>query len=1031
MNKISKIVLLVLIFAFIFQTTSFAQYFGRNKVQYESKEWEFIQSEHFDFYYYEGGLRLAEFAASIAESSFVSLNEIFNYELIDRIPFIIYRSHNDFTETNTSYMLVGESVGGFTEFFKNRIVIPFDGSYEQFRHVIHHELTHAVMLQFLYGAGPGSIVRGISRMSPPLWFIEGLAEYTSIGWDTESDMYVRDATVRGYLPPIQYLSAFLAYKGGQAVLNYIEEVYGKQKLTELLQRMRNSRSFDNAWKKTLNEDLKETNKKWQRWMRKKYWPDIADRKEPYDYAQALTDNLKWENFVNNSPAVSPAGDKVAFLSDKSGYFDIYMISATDKKDIKKLISGQRKADLEELQWLRPGMSWSPDGKYIAFSSRAAGEDALNILDVEKREIVNTFKFNLDGLFAPAWSPTSNEIAFVGVKHCCADIYVYNMDSDELIQLTRDSYSEMEPSWSPNGKYITFVSDRKGDVEISNELKYIDMAQHDYRTTDIYMIDRDGLNLQRLTDSDMNENYPVWTQDGKKLLYISNESGISNIYYREMDTGEVGVLTNLLTGIAQLSWGVNSNRLAFTAFTNSGYNIYIWPDPFQEEDAEIDLQPTQYIMNMRKDMKQGVDGEEVRVEGDKIRDTVRKNQDFSRYVFGENFGRGIIDDFGGRAEQVKLAKSETRQDGGEFKRNDYRPKFSIDNAGLNAGYDPIFGFYGLTQFSISDVLGNHRLLIGANIIRDFQNSDLMFSYQFLKNRLDWGMVGYQYVNFYASTFGTVRFINRGAGMFASYPLSRFRRIDAGLRYFNIKEDFLSFGSLEIDNFSILMPTLSYTKDNTIWGYTGPADGNRFYIGVNGSPKIGNGGKDFVTTNMDYRRYFQLGNDYSLALRLSGGASFGKNPTLFIMGGVDNWLNYKFNQKIDAVSIPDYFLSSWMTPLRSGNLYQMVGTRAALFNMELRFPFIQYLIAKFPLNIGFSNIQGLGFVDVGSAWTDDSNWRFTAKNEDGERYVRDIMTGFGYGIRAYVYLFVLKFDAAWRTDFNKVSSPIYYWSIGLDF
>jgi len=111
--------------------------------------------------------------------------------------------------------------------------------------------------------------------------------------------------------------------------------------------------------------------------------------------------------------------------------------------------------------------------------------------------------------------------------------------------------------------------------------------------------------------------------------------------------------------------------------------------------------------------------------------------------------------------------------------------------------------------------------------------------------------------------------------------------------------------------------------------------------------------------------------------------------------------------------------------------MVGTRAALFNMELRFPFIQYLIAKFPLNIGFSNIQGLGFVDAGSAWTDDSNWRFTAKNEDGERYVRDIMTGFGYGIRAYVYLFVLKFDAAWRTDFNKVSSPIYYWSIGLDF
>ena len=72
--------------------------------------------------------------------------------------------------------------------------------------------------------------------------------------------------------------------------------------------------------------------------------------------------------------------------------------------------------------------------------------------------------------------------------------------------------------------------------------------------------------------------------------------------------------------------------------------------------------------------------------------------------------------------------------------------------------------------------------------------------------------------------------------------------------------------------------------------------------------------------------------------------------------------------------------------------MVGSRAALLNMELRFPLIDYLITHFPLRLGFANIQGLAFLDAGSAWSDDGKWRFTDVNEKGERYVRDIMTGF---------------------------------------
>lgn len=1032
MKYLSVIALILITLTAGIVENAYSQKFGRNKVQYEIKDWEFIQSNHFDIYYYQGARRLAEFAADVAESSYVSLSQLFNYQLVDRIPIIIYRSHNDFTETNTSPTLVSESVGGFTEFLKNRVVIPFDGSYEQFRHVIHHELTHAVMLQFLYGSGPGSIIQGVSRSSPPLWFIEGLAEYTSIGWDTDSDMFVRDATLGGYLPPIPYLSAFLAYKGGQAVLLYVEEVYGKQKITELLQRVRTTRNFERAWRLALGESVEDTNKKWQRYMRKKYWPEIANRKNPTDYAEPLTDHKKWQNFVNNSPAVSPTGDRVAFLTDESGYFDIYMVSATDKEKVTKLISGQRKADLEELQWLRPGMSWSPDGKYIAFTSRSAGEDALNILDVDKKSIKESFKFGLDGLFAPSWSPVSDEIAFVGVKNCCSDIYVYNMETKKLRQITNDIFSDAEPTWSPDGKNIAFVSDREENVEPSELLGDIRIEEYNYGTSDIFLMNADGSGMRRITNSDMDEKSPQFTQDGKFMLYISDKSGISNIYYMDMETEEVQPLTDMISGIAQLSIGIKTNRLAFTSFSNAGYDIFIWLDPFDSiQNEKVEPIPTAYVLETQQPEKLSTSQTENQTEADKITTNVKRGQDYSRYVFGSNFRRGIVDEISVVKKEVKLTSEEFKEESGEYITNDYKIKFGIDNFGLNAGYDPILGVYGLTQLSLSDVLGDHQVLIGANLIRDLNNSDFLLGYANQKRRMNWTVTGYQFVNYFLTEVGNVRFLRRGLGGYASYPISRFRRIDLGIQYFNIRQEFITFPFFEPIDYSVIMPSIAYNSDNSIWWFISPAKGNRSYIGFTGSPKIGDDGKQFLTGSFDFRRYYSLGKGFTLATRFSGGASFGKNPTLFIMGGVENWLNYAFRQNIGFSDVSDYFLSEWSMPLRGADLYELVGTRAALFNMEFRFPFIQYLVTRFPLKIGLQNIQGTLFFDAGSAWTNDNAWRFTSTKPNGDRYVRDIVTGFGYGFRAYLYFILLRFDAAWRTDFDGVSKPIYYWSIGLDF
>ncbi|NLP09997.1 biopolymer transporter Tol, partial [bacterium] len=417
--------LLVTVLCLSMPDATFGQYFGKNKVQYSKFNWLYLQTEHFDIYFTEGGNSVATFVGQVAEECYQSLRRSFRYELQDRIKVIVHNSHNDFQQTNVDLSPPEESVGGFTEFFKNRVVLPYEGEWEKFRHVIHHELTHAVMLQMVYGAGVQSIITGLTQLQLPLWFVEGLAEYESRGWDIESDMYMRDATLNSYVPPIPYLYGFMAYKGGQSVWNYIAERYGEEKVGELIGKVKIAKSFEKGLKNSIGVDEEELTKRWHRYIKRKYWPDIENRKEPEEIAKRLTDHRKDGSFININPTLNHRGDKLAFKSDKSDFFDIYLMSAIDGRVLKSLVRGQRAGNLEELQWVHgPGMSWSPDDKQIVFTAKAGAEDALYIVNVKSGKIEEDVQFGLDGVYNPSWSPDGREIAFMGLKNGQSDIYAY-------------------------------------------------------------------------------------------------------------------------------------------------------------------------------------------------------------------------------------------------------------------------------------------------------------------------------------------------------------------------------------------------------------------------------------------------------------------------------------------------------------------------------------------------------------------------------------------------------------------------------
>ena len=1036
MKRPSSIILILLLLG-VLSGVGYGQFFGKNKVQYTDFKWHYLQSEHFDIYFTQGGKGIATFVAQVAEDSYQLLRKDLRYDLVERIKIIAYNSHNDFGQTNVDLSPPEESVGGFTEFFKNRVVIPYEGEWEKFRHVIHHELTHAVTLQMVYGAGAQSIISGLTQFQMPLWLVEGLAEYESRGWDIESDMFMRDATLNGYVPPVPFLYGFLAYKGGQSVLQYIAERYGDEKIGELLGKIKINKNMDRALKKSIGIDMEELTERWHRYLKRKYWPDIANRKEPREIAKALTDHRKDRSFVNTSPAMSNRGDKIAFLSDKEDYFDIYLASAIDGRILKKLVRGQRAGNLEELHWLRgPGISWSPNDKKIVFSAKTGAEDALHFVNVKTGDIEKSVKLNLNGIYNPAWSPNGDEIAFTGLKEGRSDIYIYNLKTEELRKITNDIFSNVEPRWSPDGSKIVFASDRGEYLEeMPENFSPIDINMKNY---DIYEINVDGSGMRRLTDTEFLERTPIYSPDGKYIAFMSDRSGVSNIYLKDLETGEEWPITNVLTGAFQPTWGGNASRMAFASFYYAGYDIYLLKNPLEIKPGDVQVEETQFVKSLREEKEKQMAAEQEKLETLPLDDETKKYRNF---IFDESFAEGIVKET--KRKSVFLDSTEYVLPTGEYKVHKYKVKFTPDLVYGTIGYHQFFGTQGYTNIMLSDVLGNHRLNIGLNMFGDFRNADYALTYLYLPHRLDVGSTIYHNAYYFYTSVGWVRDRNYGLGVFLSNPFDRYKRLSYGLSfmginrtYFDISDEFADFlidrGFISPRNLFFLLNNLTYTEDTTVWGYTGPVNGGRWAIGLTYSPKLGPNGIDFTTVRGDWRKYYRIRKDYIFAFRGAGGISVGSHPQKFFLGGLPNWINYGYRGGIRVDRVENIYFASFEMPLRGAYYYELEGTRYFLTNIEFRFPLVRQLQMAFPLPISLWNVGGAMFMDMGAAWDEDETFRPFKKRGNGLFRADDLFTSIGFGARINLGFFLIRVDLAWKTDFYITEkSPIVLWSLGADF
>ncbi|MEW6051720.1 MAG: hypothetical protein AB1644_11770 [Candidatus Zixiibacteriota bacterium] len=1079
--------------------------FGKNKVQYKNFDWSYIQSRHFDIYFYENAYPTAKFAMTVMESAYVDISRELNYKIQRRVPVFIYNSHNDFQQTNIIPDLIPEGVGGFTEVFKSRIVIPFTGSYEDFRHVLHHELTHAVVYDMLYGNMFGSLLSQRRLFNLPLWYAEGYAEYSSRhGWDYFSDMFVRDATVNGYLTPPQYLGGFLAYKQGQAMIKFIADKYGEEKLGEILQKGKIHLTMGRTLKAAIGVDEEELWEAFAKEMKRRYWPEIAQRKEADEIGKQLTHARKDGSYFNEQPVYSPDGDKIAIFTDKSDYTEIVLLSALDGKVLDRLVKGERSGDLESLHSYVSGMSFSPDGRSIAFVAKSGGRDAIMLLDINNKHIYRRKKLNFYNVHSPAWSPDSTKIAFSALDGYKRDLYIFDLATDQIRKLTDDRFDDLDPSWMPNSSALVFASDRPHDgvpgldhlgqpFDAAKGFRPGDFAYGDYN---LFSIDIASSRISAMEVGPGTNRMPMLSPDGKKVAFISNRNGTDNVYVAYLDSSRYFAVTDLLTGARSMSWSPDGQKIALSAFYQGAFDIFVLKDLMPVGDNGV-LKSTDFVLG-KYNFPKGLAGPPVAVTDSVVKtqppaiapvppDTsasitppsdstllavtdTSKSDTATTKATADSTTAARTDSLSGKTgiygdEYVYVSKARKKdpldslmQDitsdtniakgpmteppsfdsipgalpSGEYEIKKYKVKFTPDYVGGGFSYNTFFGLRGQSYFVFSDYLGNHQIYLATDLVNTIDQSNVQAYYFNNTRRTNFGGGIFHTKNYYLDSYDHL-FSDRFYGLqfFVSRPKSMFSRIELiGAQYF-IDRKYYDFDDPRSDRSSkVTTFAISYVTDNILWGYTGPINGRRAKVTFSGGVNLFDANDiEFYSTEIDWRKYWHLGKNFSTAIRLAGGASFGKTPKMYFLGGTTNWIGRR-TLEAKVYDVENLYFADVVTPLRGQDFYGLSGDRFGLINAEFRFPMIQILAMRFPLPIVISNVNGAIFTDIGAAWTGN---HFKGGTSEGGNRLQDIKTGFGFGMRANLFGFVLlRYDLAWSTDFYRVSDkPTYYFSLGADF
>ncbi len=1106
--------------------------FGKNRVQYQKFKWKYYQTENFNSYFSQDGLGLGKYVAQIAEAELPTIEEFVEYGLQRRINIVIYNNYDEMQQSNIGIGIDWQNTGGVTKLVNNKMIVYYDGNHDNLRRQIRQGIARNLVENLLFGDDLGEFAANQALLDLPKWLTDGYISYAAENWNTTLDDDLRGVMLAGSYRNFYQFAFEKPLLAGHSFWKYIADKYGKSKTTYFLYLARIYRNLNNASYKIAKKKFKVILRDFMTDVQAQYFKDIRGRRNTPRGQLSVSEYIGKKDYIRFNANPVPRSFTYAVVEFNQGRYQVILMeNFVNKKVLLKLGVRSREEDKHPNY---PILAWDGKGTRLAVLYNEEGKtkffvyDLVNRVKLWKQEIdkfdqVQDMKYMLD----------NNTLLLSAVKSGQTDIFVYKIDKQTVEQITNDVYDDLDPSFVafPNKTGIIYSSNRPSATAASSDDslpgKHFNIYLVDnWNKSDVKQI-------SKLTDLKLgNARFPS-QYNTSHFTFISDENGINNRYAGFFKTERAGLDTLVFIGDEMLrnppqkdvdsllkEWGkTDIDSVGFVSITND--SSYVFPlTNYQSSMLEtrtagdnqqvsevvklgdvkllyrlkvdentlrrrnVNARPTEYIRKVIEEEKKAARLEAVQTA--KTDSLTKKQQDF----FNTGFEEEKPDSTKKVGDVVKADEIIKESVLKKAKVYEYRPpKFFNDylvsgfnNNVLVTRFQPYQGGYGPIQLSnndplngiirvgTSDLFEDWKVAGGFRISPDLTNNEYVFTTQYLKKRIDYGITYYRTVVknpplYTDSTAFNAKQYSNLYQVTASYPFSKIRslRMNVGYRsdkYVKLANEFFPEQSLrgKDDRLTYALAHIEFVHDDAITPALNIWNGLRWKIYFDYNAQIGKNNKtgsgDFPYTmnvGFDARHYLPIYRNIIWAVRGAADFSWGTQKFIYFLGGVDNWLMFGQNQRdngsfryFDPSNTPDpdaeYAYQSLAVNMRGFKQNVANGNNALVINSEVRVPVFTTFFNK-PINNAFlRNFQIVQFVDLGTAW----NGTYDKIQRPSVSYTSQPITvrvkaggvgpfagGYGFGARSTLLGYFLRFDAAWEMNGVFKGRPMYYFAMGLDF
>lgn len=1017
--------------------------FGQNRIQHATREWSYYRTDFADVYYYPQSKELAIFTAERIPAILTEMEQAIGVSISKKMQIIIYARQSDFMQSNIGLEEDDfYNIGGVSSIYANKIFLYYTGDMGSFYQNLRNGVARLIIENYLKGSSAASNIAAGYMSDFPVWFTDGLSAYFSNQFNTENLLRIKDGFESGLYNKFYLLSTAQQKTAGLSWWKYIADTYGSNGITSIMYYAAVSRNYEKACLIATGKPFTQILEEWKDYY-KIYFDSI-----PFDNYAA--DLWKQNNRLTQHmhPQMSPDGNTLAYVTNTEGKVKIILRDMTTGK--RKCIYSKHYRIEDNPDYSTPLLAWAPSGLWLSIVEEWHDKVYLQSYVIEKHKFDPRQVIFINKITALSYSPNGKQIAMTAVNKGQSDVYIYNLASRSLEQITDNVGDVCSPCFIDDC-HMVYASNAAGDsvTDIDSCLQ-----QH----YDLYLYHTTQKTTLRIHNTPATDEMAATRISNDYISYIGQSGQGSRRYIGKMehvisriDTGihyadqmSTYPIQQYYTYIAHQHADINTPAI-YEQILHRGHYIIGKSDYPQWQHTTPIAEPEEPHYNTPATDSTGTPHAEEYT-GKRLR---QMRMSDLRALTGDSTA-------------AMAALTDSKYAHTELIPRNYYVQYHINKLVAQADFSFLNTFYqqfvppsynggistsnelnGLFMVGITDIMEDYRMIGGIRLSAfSIGDMEILYSYENLKHRLDRQIVCHYLSQKVNTGSDYLRQQSVSLHYLIKYPFDRVQSLRLSLELRYDRKDWKA-----IDEYS-----LQHAPQHAIWtgakaeyivDYTRHIDANilkgfRGKIFAEGSCTPAKEFKYLGSFGLDARLYTPLARTLIWANRVAAGTSMGNSKLIYYLGGVDNWIQPRFNNNMSVENPADYAYQTIATNMRG--FYQNIrnGNNFMVLNTELRWQIVQTFVPR-PLKSNFlRSLQLVGFFDIGTAWEGvlDDNYvthinTGTNLNISVNRQINPFVYGTGIGLHFMLFSYFIRIDYAWGFENNKFNHRQLYLSLNLDF